>query len=151
MKIFTSRYSNKALKDFDGVIIGASVGYPRFPLPYKLTFRPGLGPDRSFKNAPYEEYLPLYIAKLDRLGVGAIMGDLDRLSQERGDADVVILCYEDIRIEGEWCHRRMLADYITQHTGIEVEELDNPTPPKLSKPTSPARAPKSSYTRPIYQ
>jgi hypothetical protein len=140
MKIYTSRYSNKALAQFatDGnSIMGITVGYPQFKLPYQFTYYRAWGPDRAWKNAPYEEYLALYMQKLDMIGIDSIMAALSKQSEIHGGGDICLVCFEDIRKPGEWCHRCMFAQYLKDHAGVEVEELLDPTPvkggPKLAQ------------------
>src|SRR5437870_3080455 len=127
MKVYTSRYSNPALANFEGAIVGITVGNPRWPLRYKFTWVKELAPSRSFVHAPIEEYTTLYIAKLDMLGIDAIVKKLEELS---GGGDIILLCFEDLRKPGEWCHRTMLADYLQQRAGIVSEELPDPSTPK---------------------
>lgn len=37
-------------------------------------------------------------------------------------ANAILLCYES---PGDFCHRRLLADWLTRHTGIEIPEWQN--------------------------
>lgn len=130
MNIYTSRYGNKALASHPGAKMGITVGRPRWGLNYEMTWFPKLGPDRSYLNASKDVYEPRYIAKLEAVGIDWIMDELNRRSEINGGADVILLCFEDLRKEGEWCHRRMLAEWIEDKTGIVVEELPevDPTP-----------------------
>ncbi len=123
MKIYTSRYGNKALASHPGTKMGITVGRPRWPLKYEMTWFPQFGPDRSYLKADKDVYEPQYIAKLESLGIEWVMDTLNKQSEAYGGADVVLLCFEDLRKEGEWCHRRMLAEWIERKSGIVVEEF----------------------------
>jgi hypothetical protein len=123
MKIWTSRYGNKELAANPSCKLGITVGKPRWGVPYEMTWCPQLGPDRTYLHTAKEKYEPQYLAKLDALGIEHVMDIINRCSAVYGGADVILLCFEDLRKEGEWCHRRMLAEWIERHTGIMVEEL----------------------------
>jgi len=38
---------------------------------------------------------------------------------------LVLLCWEDIRKPGEWCHRTMFAEWWAEHSGQGVLELES--------------------------
>ena len=76
----------------------------------------------------YEHYLLLkeqmenqyiksfYETRLKDLDVNLL---LDTLEEKYGD-DIILLCYEN---EKQFCHRRILADYIELETGLYVPEV----------------------------
>lgn len=47
-------------------------------------------------------------------------------------SDVALLCYEK---PGEFCHRRLVAEWIRQETGVCVDEYEAPEPVKRKKKT----------------
>ena len=47
----------------------------------------------------------------------------DRLHQLAGGEEPVLLCWEDLKQEGKWCHRRMVAEWFQTELGILVPEL----------------------------
>lgn len=124
MRLYTSRWSNRALETAPVVAVGISRGAPRFPVRYRYRRLPDLYPDPwmfSIKDdAKFEE---VYVKKLERLGVGRIMEGLTKISDEEGGKDLCLLCFEDLTKPGEVCHRRMFADWWTAQTGEVVEEL----------------------------
>ena len=64
-----------------------------------------------------DEYIKSYYEK--RLK-GADAGDLLEILHERFGAGIILLCHEPI---DEFCHRRLVADWITIKTGFEVPEV----------------------------
>jgi hypothetical protein len=136
MRVFTSRYSNPALKSGEYAAICISVGRPRWPLGYALAGEiDGLKPFGLVGryDEDKEEYERLYVAKLEKIGAEAITQRLDSFG--RGGKSVVLLCYEDIRKgDGDWCHRRMFAEWYERRTGIAVPELGDPSQVKNAKP-----------------
>lgn len=60
-----------------------------------------------------EEYYRVVLSKLDPKEV------LDEITRIFGD-DATLLCYEKA---GEFCHRRIVADWIETGTGVKVPEL----------------------------
>jgi hypothetical protein len=126
MTIYTSRFSNPELRKGCYTAVKISLGSPRWNLGYRL--------DGDIKDLmPYgllgkydddsESFRREYCSRLDRVGVQRIMVQL-RSFEDTGK-DVVLLCYEDIRKEGYWCHRSMFADWWRDRTGQIIEELSD--------------------------
>lgn len=62
-----------------------------------------------------------YIERYNRLVLGSlkvenVIRDIERLS---GGRDAALLCYEK---PGDFCHRHLLAKWITEQSGLEVSE-----------------------------
>lgn len=55
---------------------------------------------------------------LDTLSAQSVYEDLERLSNGN---DCVLLCYEK---PGDFCHRHLVADWLSEKLNIEVVELD---------------------------
>ena len=72
------------------------------------------------------------IEKLDMHGTVAIRREIETVGA--GYEGVVLLCYE--RVPGpEWCHRTMVAKWLSIRLGWDVTELVDETPwPKPPKP-----------------
>ena len=122
MRIFTSRFANLGCVK-DGVPIGIVLGRPTWPSPAQDRFSDLLAPDAdSFRRHRHQriEFEAAYRVRLKRAGVPAIRAELERLAP--GAAAVVLLCYEDLRKDGEFCHRRMFARWWTEVTGEQVWE-----------------------------
>ena len=50
--------------------------------------------------------------------------------------ELVLLCYEDVRVPGDWCHRTVFAEWWAEQTGELIEELYDPSEPKVKKPAA---------------
>lgn len=122
MKIYTSYFGNaKALAKNNVMIVSIACWQPRFlsvpcvmgnvaPTPWMV------------KKASHEQYLDAYqqiLSKIDPYNF------IDTLEREGGGRDVALCCYEK---PGEFCHRHLLAEYLTKNTGVEITEF-SATPP----------------------
>ena len=76
-----------------------------------------LNPDSSYLNDPEEKYIPKFKAKLNNLSAKIVIKELEELSCGK---DIVLLCHEKA---GEFCHRRLVADWLNRELGIKVVEL----------------------------
>ena len=99
-----------------------------------------LAPGKWFKNAEnktYERYRDLYYQEiLAPLNAYVVWDELHRLA---GDAEPVLLCWEHLRKEGDWCHRRIVAEWFEDRVGAIVAEMViAPTPRKIK--TDPRQA-----------
>ena len=91
------------------------------------------------KYEKYEDFKAEYFRRLDRIGTTQIRIALQRY--ERMGKDVALLCYEDVRVPGDWCHRTAFAEWWLRKTGEVIEELYDPTEPK--KAVAPKKEKKS--------
>ncbi len=87
--------------------VAISVGVPPW---FRGRHYPALAPDRAWLKLSPEEYTPLYQARLAALDAHQVAADLE---------GCVLLCWEK---PGEFCHRRLVAEWIERETGIVVEE-----------------------------
>ncbi len=134
--IYTSRYSNPELKTGKYTAIRISLGSPRWQVGYTIAGAINhlmpyglLGTYDNDKLGYEREYRKL----LDKAGIEAIKTQLEEYTKL--GKDVVLLCYEDIRKgENDWCHRTMFASWWKEKTGEVIEELFDPTTPKIEKP-----------------
>lgn len=126
MQLFTSRY--QAAKEIIGCACGAvstSVGSPRFKLQYPIIgHMPELAPSRDMIHMARPVYEPLYLARLEKAGVDRIHKALMKIAETAKVDRLALLCFEDIRKPGEWCHRRIFAQWWMERTGEEIPELD---------------------------
>ena len=62
---------------------------------------------------------------LDGYGIDAIQGLMEALRQEGEAAGKipVLLCYEALKTPGQFCHRRMFAEWYESNTGKAIQEL----------------------------
>lgn len=66
------------------------------------------------------EYCRIYIDQLNKLGVFNLAMELSKYCSI--DRDLVLYCYER---PDSFCHRHLLADYMSYHTGIRILEYSN--------------------------
>lgn len=125
MKVFTSRYQNKALPVATVEPVGITAYGPRFRLAYPLKWRCGiLAPSKDSLDAYRDgdltdaQYFGLYKKQLSRIGVEAIRQELVKMGQGK---DVALLCFCDV--SKVLCHRTSFAEWWQQMTGEKVEEL----------------------------
>lgn len=137
MRVWTSRYSNPQLAvDKDITPIGITRYPPRFPLRYELAGNISLlSPTPAMlsitrndpSQAAREAFTDAYLASLRALGLPRALRMLEGLSHTE---NVVVLCFEDIRMPGEWCHRQLFAGWLIEETGWAVDELFDPSDPR---------------------
>lgn len=73
---------------------------------------PALAPRADMLHMEPEDYIREYQAILNRLDPHQVYADLG--------PDAILLCWEH---PGNFCHRRLVAEWLEQHLGIEVPEL----------------------------
>lgn len=136
MSIYVSRYANKEVAKDQYYPVGISIGKPKFPLGYTVRNQCyALAPKGSMLSMGYDEYRPAYMAKLDSLGkhkVISIVRELEKAADQEGKI-LVLLCYEDVRVPGEWCHRTLFSEWWEKNTGEIIEELRDESEPKIKK------------------
>jgi hypothetical protein len=126
LKLYTSRWSNRALEGADVVAVGISRGTPRLPVRYRYRRIRELEPDGWMLGlADDEKFERAYLRKLDRLGAERIEALLRTISEEEGGKDLALLCYERDPAE---CHRSMFSRWWRERTGEVVEELPGTGP-----------------------
>lgn len=131
--LYVSRYSNPILRSGDYVTVSISVGSPRWPLGYELNGDIGmLKPFGLLQIEDKETYHRAYMSRLNKYGLDKIEAAM-RPFFASGE-DVVLLCYEDLRKDDQWCHRTMFAEWWLEQTGEIINELPDPSaPPKSIK------------------
>jgi len=136
VRIWASRFHNRQLRNRpDLVKVAITVGNPRWPLGYEFVELRKLAPyGRLFHINDREEFTTTYFEKMDRIGAGAISKWLQEISETHGGKDLVLLCYEDVRKPGEWCHRQVFAEWWRRETGEIIEELETGVAPEPLEP-----------------
>jgi len=140
VRLATSRYANHGVIRESGMTpVGITLGEPKFPLHYELAGNLRLlAPTRDSFGC--EDFADRYLARLDAKGLERIEGVLRRYVHgyraRPGGHGVVLLCFECVQA-GEFCHRRLFADWWQAATGDEVHELLDraPVPKRLARPT----------------
>ena len=135
MRVYTSYFSNgKRLSAANVVMVGVALFPPKW---FYGTSLKQLAPTWSiFNEKPFteERYTERYrnevLAKVDPQWV---LQMLERIGRGR---DVALCCFEK---PGDFCHRMLIAKWLTEATGIEVTEFgddkkkpDKPQPRQLS-------------------
>lgn len=137
MAIWVSRYSNKEISNDTHYPVGISIGRPRFRLGYELREQCySLAPKGYMLSMDIEAFRRAYYGKLRDIGRDRIISMVKKLYEKaRGEGkELVLLCFEDVRVEGDWCHRTIFAEWWAENVGEAIEELPDSTPPKAKKP-----------------
>lgn len=117
MKIYTSYFGNSRKLNAAGIkIICVAIGRPRF---IKAPQMLNVAPTRYMVSGPcsHEEYLRLYDQILAKQDAHTVIKQIEFLSDGK---DVALCCYEK---PGQFCHRHLLAKWLTDNTGIEIKEF----------------------------
>jgi hypothetical protein len=123
MRIFTSRWSEKSLKDRPDLLkVGVSLGEPKWPLPYKHVSCRLLNPLPIALKLPDGEARMSFLEKMQRVGVSRVKEEFKKIEEASGGMDIVLLCWENVW-KGEGCHRRWFAEWWEKETGEIIEEL----------------------------
>ena len=109
--------------------ISISVSAPKGQSGFKSY--PALAPDRAWLKMGRAQYEPLYMAKLAKLDPQKVWGDLTALADGE---EPILLCWETLIKQGEWCHRRMAAAWLEQHLGHEVLEYGTKSTKEKEQP-----------------
>lgn len=117
MKIYTSYFGNSRKLAASGIkSICIAVGKPRFFFGPQML---NVAPTRYMISSACqpEEYIRLYKGILSRLNAFQVVEQIKQLSNGK---DVALCCYEK---PGDFCHRHLLAEWITENTDIEIQEF----------------------------
>ncbi len=81
-----------------------------------------LAPRKDMMKMSIERYTEVYVGEiLAALDPQTVVDDLHRLA---GDAEPVLLCWERSPLgPGNECHRRMVAEWLSETLGLDVPEL----------------------------
>lgn len=102
--------------------VGISIGTPRKVGGTIPTYR-SLAPRRSMLQLPLIPYREIYFGEiLSRLDPHQVVDELIELA---GGSEPVLLCFERPPFtEENFCHRRMVAEWLANTVGLDVSELD---------------------------
>lgn len=135
MRIYTSYFANgKKLSSANVMMVGIVLFLPKW---FHGASLKQLAPSYSiFNDKPFSEerYTQRFRHEvLSRIDPYWVIEALERLG---GGRDVAICCYEK---PGDFCHRHLVAQWLTENTGIEVTEFgeddkktETPQPRQLS-------------------
>lgn len=137
-KIWTSRFSNKQLETGNYTAVGIVRSMPKFHVRYRIAGNIiDIAPTWAlFREDDRERFTTPYKKHLDSVGLSRIAGQIQKYVDIFPDHDVVLCCYEDVRIPNEWCHRLVFSEWWMEKTGQVIEELPDPSDPKIPGKTS---------------
>lgn len=96
---------------------------PRGIVPGFKRFR-ALAPGAWFNQPEYKNnqaaYRERYIAEI--LAPLNAQDTWEQLHQLAGGEEPILLCWEPLKKQGEWCHRRMVAEWFEAELGVAVPE-----------------------------
>lgn len=118
MKIYTSYFGNARKLNEAGIrIISVALWKPRY---MSVPMLASVTPTRYMLSdkCSHDEYLKRYDEILGNQDANQIVERITNLSDGH---DVALCCYEK---PGVFCHRHILARWITDNTGIDVEEFE---------------------------
>jgi len=123
----TSRYTYKMSKAEADKYVGLaiSIGKPKWKMNYEMVEFGLLAPWGIMNKYEEEnEYREHYIKRLERIGIGRIKNNIERIQKRYPDKEILFLCWEDLN--KSFCHRRMFAEWYESKTGIKIPELESP-------------------------
>lgn len=120
-----------------GIPVRTSNGYPRYTLKYPLIHAmPSTFPNKNtIRGVAYDRFVQLYRAKLDSIGIEAIQQqahEIRRKEDASEDTPIVLLCFEQLAKKPDtFCHRNVLADWLSDKTDQSVPELGSMPKPEI--------------------
>lgn len=122
MKIFTGNFANVKKYREAGL---ETISIARFNRYYSGKKYELLAPPAEIIHIGEKEYIPLYFSRvLNNLTQEKVISDLTKLSEGK---DVILLCYEK---SGDFCHRRLVADWLEKTTNEKILEFITKKPEK---------------------
>jgi len=114
MKIYTGNFANAKKYRENGLVTISIARFARYYSGEKMT---ELAPPASMIHDKESEYVPKFEKEvLATLNAESVY---NKISSITGGKDAILLCYEKA---GDFCHRRLVADWLKQNLSIEVEE-----------------------------
>lgn len=129
MKIYTSYFAKAATLRQAGIVpIGIALWPPRF---FRGVSMSQVAPRRYMLNDQLtdEEYTSMY--RNDVLRLVDARAFVRQLEEAGHGMDVALCCFEK---PGDFCHRHILAQWLTEQIGIEVKEYGVSDKPEAPKP-----------------
>jgi len=121
IEVYTSFWSSPELRDLDATMVSISRGEPRWRLAFAYRRLRNLAPnDEAWNAEDRAAFERAYTRQLEEIGAGAILDDLRRVG---GGRPCVLLCWEKLSADDEYCHRLTLSRFLEREAGIRVPEL----------------------------
>lgn len=128
MKIYTSYFGNLKKLGADKIVpIGVALYTPKWYSGPELKVLAPRGYMLA-KNISEQQYTQMYVNHV--LSALAPNHVLNLISQISGGRDCALLCYEK---PGDFCHRRLIADWLQKGLGITVDEYTAAVEPPKPK------------------
>ena len=130
MKVYTSYFANSKKLAAAGVkVIGVALYPPKWFYGYTVRY---VAPTPSIlfaKGQTHEQYTERYKREvLARVNPQQLMAELQRIGQGQ---DVALCCFEK---PGDFCHRHILAEWLSEKTGEDIKEWGVPDKPQQPQP-----------------
>jgi hypothetical protein len=136
----TSYYNNRLLDPRKHYVVQISQSEPRFGHKPEAEL-PDLAPMdhvRELADQGPEVFAEAYFAQLEELSLRSLrraLAEIERFAREEGK-EAVLCCFEGLKKPGQYCHRRMFADWYRQKTGTTIPELGQEAEPGPSTPAT---------------
>lgn len=129
--MLTSYYRSPLLDPSQHFLVRTSVGPPRF-CPHRMDASLELlYPEKAWLKLKRRAYTARYSDRLRSVGFESVSKAIDGLKAQAGSRELVFLCFESLSpplvAKGQFCHRRIFADWWFVITGEEIPELRAPT------------------------
>jgi hypothetical protein len=110
----TSNFSRicRQPNDFGRISVSIALKAPDW---YRGRRYPALAPRRAMLKMDEATYRVEYQKILDKLDPRKVFADLGK--------EAILLCWE---APGKFCHRRLVAEWLEKHLGVDVPELQEP-------------------------
>lgn len=132
-QFYTSYFGNRLLNDHDHRLVSIANFDPKHPIPYVIEARIShLAPpiklmhQVKLQNMPESEFKPAYLEYLETLEPDQVCLALSSFFIEGDERPVILLCHESLRHSTEFCHRRMLAEWLDVKLELIIPEFPKP-------------------------
>ena len=120
-RIYTSHWRSPLVALSGLQAIGVSRGTPKFPIGFDAPTCWALCPTKAeFTFTDPDDFTSAFVGRLRRLGARRVLLHLGRLPGVLKAAGIVLVCWER---PGEFCHRRLVADWLDAEGYGPVPEL----------------------------
>jgi hypothetical protein len=122
MKVYTGNFANVKKYNSAGLVTISIARYPRY---YTGASMIELAPAGNMIHMDEPIFTPTYERLvLGKLDVNNILNRIKEISKGR---DAILLCFEK---STDFCHRQLVAKWITEKSGVKVEEFETKKPNK---------------------
>jgi uncharacterized protein (DUF488 family) len=114
----------KSVQDGEAVAVGITLYGLKRSYGYALTDSiKELAPDRKlFLVDDYDAFYEPFMSRLENTWPVAESRLLGVMSDNPGK-DVILLCFDRLDRDGDWCHRQLVAEFISKKWAVEVGEI----------------------------